>query len=132
VKFIEQTGKKEGKACPRSSCNPYFLNPLKYVSEVTAAPEEYLNRNVQVVGVIVEGTWEQIGDNSFAFKLTDGNGTVDVDYTGDVPGTFKPGVGITVIGTLTAPDKVVAHKLLAKCPSKYEETLMDAQAEGRL
>ncbi|MFQ5800435.1 MAG: hypothetical protein ACE5HH_01780 [Candidatus Hydrothermarchaeales archaeon] len=30
-----------------------FLNPLKFVSEVTAQPEEYLNRNVQVVGVIV-------------------------------------------------------------------------------
>ncbi len=109
-----------------------FLNPLKFVSEVTAAPDEYLNRNVQVVGVIVEDTWTQTGPNTFEFKLTDGNATVDVEYTGDVPGTFKPGVGITVIGTLTAPDKVVAHKLLAKCPSKYEETLMDAKAEGRL
>lgn len=109
-----------------------FLNPLKFVSEVTAKPEEYLNRNVQVVGVIVEGTWEQVGPNSFIFKLTDGNATVDVEYIGDVPGTFKPGVGITVIGTLVSPDKVVANKLLAKCPSKYEETLKDAKDEGRI
>jgi len=109
-----------------------FLNPLKWVSEVTAAPDEYLNQNVQVVGVIVDGTWTQTDLNTFEFQLTDGNATVDVIYTGDVPGTFKPGVGITVIGTLTAPDKVEAHKLLAKCPSKYEETLMDAKAEGRL
>lgn len=109
-----------------------FLNPLKFVSEVTAAPEEYLGRNVQVVGVIVDGTWEQIGDNSFTFKLTDGNATVDVEYTGDVPGAFKSGVGITVIGTLVSKNKVVAHKLLAKCPSKYEETLKDAQAQGKL
>ncbi|RMF91788.1 MAG: cytochrome c maturation protein CcmE [Methanobacteriota archaeon] len=109
-----------------------FLNPLKFVSEVTAQPEQYLNRNVQVVGVIVEGTWQQTGPNTFTFQLTDGNDTVDVVYTGDVPGTFKPGVGITVIGTLVSEDKVVANKLLAKCPSKYEETLKDAQEEGRI
>jgi cytochrome c-type biogenesis protein CcmE len=109
-----------------------FLNPLKFVSEVTAQPDEYMNRNVQVVGVIVDGTWEQVGPNTFTFQLTDGNDTVDVEYTGDVPGTFKPGVGITVIGNLVSPHKVVAHKLLAKCPSKYEETLMDAQKAGRL
>jgi cytochrome c-type biogenesis protein CcmE len=107
-----------------------FLNPLKFVSEVTAQPDEYLNRNVQVVGVIVEDTWEQVGPNTYHFKLTDGNATVDVEYTGDVPGTFKPGVGITVIGSLVTPDKVEAHKLLAKCPSKYEETLIDAKNEG--
>ncbi|HDH28513.1 MAG TPA: cytochrome c maturation protein CcmE [Euryarchaeota archaeon] len=109
-----------------------FLNPLKFVSEVTAAPNEYLNRSVQVVGVIVDGTWEQTGPNTFEFQLSDGNATVNVVYTGDVPGTFKPGVGITVIGILATPDKVVAHKLLAKCPSKYEETLMDAKKDGRI
>lgn len=109
-----------------------FLNPLKFVSEVTAQPEEYLNRNVQVVGVIVEDTWEQVGLNTYTFKLTDGNATIDVEYTGDIPGTFKPGVGITVIGSLVSPEKVEAHKLLAKCPSKYEQTLRDAQEEGRL
>ncbi len=109
-----------------------FLNPLKFVSEVTAQPEEYMNRNVQMVGVIVEGTWQQVGGNTFTFQLTDGNDTVDVEYTGDVPGTFKPGVGITVIGNLVEPKKVVANKLLAKCPSKYEETLKDAQVEGKI
>jgi len=107
-----------------------FLNPLKFVSEVTAQPEEYMGQNVQVVGVIVDGTWQKVGDNNYEFRLTDGNATIDVEYTGDIPGTFKPGIGITVIGTLVSPDTVVAHKLLAKCPSKYEETLMDAKDEG--
>lgn len=100
-----------------------FLNPLKFVSEVTAQPEQYMNRNVQVVGFIVEGTWQQTGSNDYEFDLTDGNATVNVEYTGEIPGTFKPGVGITVIGTLVSPDKVVANKLLAKCPSKYEQDI---------
>jgi cytochrome c-type biogenesis protein CcmE len=102
-----------------------FLNPLKFVSEVTAQPEEYLNRNVQVVGFIMEGTWEQVGPSSYQFKLTDGNATVDVEFTGDIPGTFKPDVGITIIGTLISPQKVVANRLLAKCPSKYEQSIRD-------
>ncbi len=102
-----------------------FLNPLKFVSEVTAEPELYVNRSVQVVGFIVEGSWQQVGPSSYEFKLTDGNATVDVDFTGDIPGTFKPGIGITVIGTLISPDKVMAHKLLAKCPSKYEQSIKD-------
>jgi cytochrome c-type biogenesis protein CcmE len=102
-----------------------FLNPLKFVSEVTAQPEEYINRNVQVVGFIEEGTWEQVGLSSYKFRLTDGNATVDVEFTGDIPGTFKPGVGITVIGTLVTPQKVVANRLLAKCPSKYEQSIKD-------
>ncbi|GBE18890.1 cytochrome c-type biogenesis protein CcmE [archaeon BMS3Abin16] len=102
-----------------------FLNPLKFVSEVTAEHETYMNRSVQVVGFIVESSWQQVGSNSYVFKLTDGNATVDVEFTGDVPGTFKPGIGITVIGTLVSPDKVAAYKLLAKCPSKYEQSIKD-------
>lgn len=97
-----------------------FLNPLKFVSEVTAQPEEYMGRNVQVVGFIVNGTWNQTGPFDYSFRLTDGNATIDVEYSGEVPGKFKPDVGITVIGTLVTPEKVLANKLLAKCPSKYE------------
>ncbi len=102
-----------------------FLDPMKLVSEVTAQPEDYLNRNIQVIGFIVEGTWQKTGPNTYIFRLTDGNATIDVEYTGDVPGTIKPDVGVTVIGTLVSPDKVVSNKLLLKCPSKYEQDIRD-------
>ncbi len=102
-----------------------FLDPMKLVSEVTAQPEDYLNRNIQVIGFIVEDTWQKTGPNTYIFRLTDGNATIDVEYTGDVPGTIKPDVGVTVIGTLVSPDKVVANKLLLKCPSKYEQDIRD-------
>ncbi len=102
-----------------------FLDPMKLVSEVTSRPEDYLNRNIQVIGFIVEGTWQKTGPNTYTFRLTDGNATIDVEYTGDVPGTIKPDVGVTVIGTLVSPDKVVANKLLLKCPSKYEQDIRD-------
>lgn len=102
-----------------------FLDPMKLVSEVTSRPEDYLNRNIQVIGFIVEDTWQKTGLNTYIFRLTDGNATIDVEYTGDVPGTIKPDVGVTVIGTLVSPDKVVANKLLLKCPSKYEQDIRD-------
>lgn len=107
-----------------------FLHPLKYVKEVTSEPGEYIGRNVQVVGWIVEGSWRS-GDKPglYFFELSDGEATITVEYTGEPPGTLKPGVGVTVIGVLESKDKLVSNKLLIKCPSKYEQTLKEAYAE---
>jgi cytochrome c-type biogenesis protein CcmE len=107
-----------------------FLNPLKYVSEVTSEPEKYIGRNVQVVGWIVDGSW-RTGERpgSYLFELTDGEATIMVKYTGDPPGTLRPGVGITVIGVMTSEDTLTSNKLLIKCPSKYEQTLREAYEE---
>ena len=102
-----------------------FLDPMKLVSEVTSQPEDYLNRNLQVIGFIVEGTWQKTGPNAYSFRLTDGNATIDVEYTGDAPENIKPDVGVTVIGTLVSPDKVVSNRILLKCPSKYEQQIKD-------
>jgi len=107
-----------------------FLNPLKYVNEVTGEPIKYMGRNVQVVGWIVDDSWrasETPGE--YFFELTDGQATISVDYTGDPPGTLRPGVGITVIGVLTSEDTLTSNKLLIKCPSKYEQTLKEVCEE---
>lgn len=100
-----------------------FLNPLRLVSEVTAQPEQYLNRDVQVVGFILTDTWQQIEPNHYAFKLSDGNSTINVELFGDPPGTLRPEAKVTVIGKLVSPDKLVANQILIQCPSKYEAAL---------
>ena len=102
-----------------------FLDPIKFVSEVTAEPEKYMNRNVQIAGLIIRETIEA-GDtpNSYRFKLTDGNATINVEYTGSDPvPELRPGVGVTVIGVLVSEDTVKSNKILRKCPSKYQEEL---------
>ncbi len=103
-----------------------FLNPLKYVSEVAAQPEVYLNRSVQVVGLIQQDSI--LEENGVVnFKLTDGNATMLVEYRGALP-QIKPEVGVTVIGTVVAKDKIRASNVLAKCPSKYQQTLSETYA----
>jgi cytochrome c-type biogenesis protein CcmE len=105
-----------------------FLNPLKMVSEVTAQPDEYLNRSVQVVGWIVPGSWretEAVGTH--AFRLTDGNATLTVLHTGDpLPTSVKPDTGVTAIGVLTSEEVLRSNKVLLKCPTKYQQDLLKA------
>jgi cytochrome c-type biogenesis protein CcmE len=110
-----------------------FLNPIKFVSEVTAEPEKYMNRNIQVAGLIIRETI-QPGDapNSYRFMLTDGNATINVEYTGTDPvPELRPGVGVTVIGVLVSEDTVRSNKILRKCPSKYQEELTRTYREQK-
>jgi cytochrome c-type biogenesis protein CcmE len=102
-----------------------FLNPIKFVSEVTAQSEDYVNRNVQVAGLIVKETLEKGEEpNSYFFDLTDGKSTIKVRYRGSDPiPDVKPGVGVTVIGTLSPDGTLTSNKVLFKCPSKYQEEL---------
>ncbi|MFQ5888023.1 MAG: cytochrome c maturation protein CcmE [Candidatus Hydrothermarchaeales archaeon] len=108
-----------------------FISPIRGVSEVTAQPERYLNRNVQVAGAIVSGSWREDPNqlNTYHFKLYEGDEVIDVVYTGTVPTNLKKDVGITAVGIMTSPTKLEADKLLTKCPSKYESKLPQSTGE---
>lgn len=106
-----------------------FLNPIKFVSEVTAQPEPYLNRGVQIAGHIVPGSMQMVAPGYYKFKLTDYNATINVEYSGAPLPELKPGVGITVVGVLTSPDAIKSSKVLIKCPSKYEQTLQERRTK---
>lgn len=106
-----------------------FLNPIKFVSEVTALPEQHLNRGVQIAGHIVPGSMQMVAPNSYKFKLTDYNATINVEYSGAPIQELKLGVGITVVGVLTSPDTIKSSKVLIKCPSKYEQSLEERKAK---
>ncbi len=108
-----------------------FISPIRGVSEVTAQPQQYLNRNVQVAGAVVQGSWREdlSVPNKHYFKLYEGDEVIDVVYTGMVPANLKKDVGITAVGVLVSPTQLKADKLLTKCPSKYEAKLPDAAEE---
>lgn len=110
-----------------------FLNPIKFVSEVTADPGKYMNRNVQVAGLIIRETIKPgPTPNSYRFKLTDGNATINVEYSGTDPvPELRPGVGVTVIGVLVSEDTLKSNKILRKCPSKYQEKLTQTYIRER-
>ncbi len=106
-----------------------FINPYKSVSDVVNNPSRYTNRQVQVQGIVVEDTvvW---APNNLNFTITDGKKYLDVVYYGVIPATFPLGkeldpnsrIDVVAIGTFDG-QKVIANKLLVKCPSKYESEL---------
>lgn len=104
-----------------------FLSPYKFVSEVAASPQDFIGRNAYILGIIEEGTLRREG-STYRFRLSDGNASLNVIYEGQLPSDLKKTVGITVIGTLVSEDTIKADNVLAKCPSKYEQTLKQSSA----
>ncbi len=96
-----------------------YVNQMKYVSEVLANKGYYSQHEVQVYGVIVQGSFKRVAPRSYSFQLTDGNATIKVNYIGELPGSFKENERVVVVGKFNG-DVFKAYKLLTKCPSKYE------------
>ncbi|MFC3879544.1 cytochrome c maturation protein CcmE [Algoriphagus namhaensis] len=66
---------------------------------------------------------------SFTFVLVDNNGTEqEVFYNEPVPADFTRSESVVVIGAYKNEEIFVADKILMKCPSKYQET--EVQAAG--
>ncbi len=73
----------------------------------------------------------EIGEDktSFTFLLVDNEGTEQkVFYNEPVPADFQRSESVVVIGSYREKEIFVADKILMKCPSKYQET--DVQAAG--
>ncbi|WP_297338054.1 cytochrome c maturation protein CcmE [Algoriphagus sp.] len=66
---------------------------------------------------------------SFTFVLVDNEGTEqEVFYNEPVPADFTRSESVVVIGQFKNDEIFIADKILMKCPSKYQET--DVQAAG--
>jgi cytochrome c-type biogenesis protein CcmE len=73
----------------------------------------------------------EIGEDktSFTFMLVDNEGTEQkIYYNEPVPADFQRSEQVVVIGSYRGKEIFVADKILMKCPSKYQET--DVQAAG--
>lgn len=107
-----------------------FTSPYRYPTDILENPDQYVNKQVQVVGVIVKGSFLHTSDNpkTYNFRVTDGKTGIGVVYQGDLPATFKEGTKVVVIGSLSSPNEFHAVKLLSACPSKYEQELDKAMS----
>lgn len=95
----------------RSALTPY----------VTFDEAEAKGTSVQVSGA-PEKTSAKVDPSSkvFTFLLTDRAGrTVPVEYDGAPPGNFDQAESVVVVGQMRE-GVFVAHKILVKCPSKYQ------------
>jgi len=75
----------------------------------------------RINGKVVDGTIrrETTGED-VRFVMSDGATSLPVAYHGIIPDTFVDRAEVVVEGSLQDDGTFVAHKLLAKCPSKYE------------
>ncbi len=93
----------------------------KYVDEVTASPQQWHGKRLQVHGYVVPGSRMRKPDTlEYQFDLQRNGQTIRAYYTGVVPDTFKDDAEVVLTGELT-PGGFMATEMTAKCPSKYEE-----------
>lgn len=91
-------------------------------------------KSIHVVGQLKkDASGEVLGLNvredktSFTFLLVDNDGTEqEVFYNEPVPADFTRSESVVVIGGYKNEKIFVAEKILMKCPSKYQETTVQA------
>lgn len=98
--------------------------------------EDGEDKSIHVVGQLKKDEFGQVtgldvreDKVSFTFLLVDNEGTEQkVFYNEPVPADFQRSEQVVVIGSYRDKEIFVADKILMKCPSKYQET--DVQAAG--
>jgi cytochrome c-type biogenesis protein CcmE len=100
----------------------YYASVTEYVS----APQEASRtpgRGTRVHGFVVAGSIEKnLPEGYVKFAIRDDSGTASLRVrldSLDIPDLFGDGAEVVVEGTQEG-DRFLAHRVLAKCPSKYE------------
>ncbi len=101
---------------------------FKHVDEVLTARDQWEGKNLQLHGfVVAKSIMVKPSTLEYQFKVQHNGQVIDAYYKGIVPDTFKdtPGMEAEVVmkGELTDHGfNVVPNGIMAKCPSKYEES----------
>ena len=94
----------------------------KHVEEVTAQPNDWYGKRLQLHGYVVANSIMRRPDTlDYRFQVQSKGQVVTASYNGIVPDTFKDEAEVTLQGRLTpAGFDVERNGVVAKCPSKYE------------
>jgi cytochrome c-type biogenesis protein CcmE len=94
----------------------------KHVEEVSAQPDAWYGKKLQLHGYVVPDSILRKRDSlDYRFQVQSKGAVIPARYSGIVPDTFKDEAEVVLKGTLT-PDgfTVDPNGVMAKCPSKYE------------
>lgn len=93
------------------------------VAELRAQGNGAAGRQVRVAGIVAaDSIVRQDAGSAVRFTLADAGGTLPVVYKGAIPDIFQPGIEVVVEGKYRAGGDFEATTLLAKCPSKFDQT----------
>lgn len=93
---------------------------LANASDVAERPEDFSDRELRVRGFVKPGSILRMGDEAeFVVELDGKNLPVIYDGNSQLPDTFGDAAPVRVDGHLKN-GKLIAHKVEAKCASKYD------------
>lgn len=106
------------------------------LAELSAKGPAAVGQGVRVSGQLeANSVAKDVQANKIAFVLTDGVNRLPVSYNGVVPDTFDRAVEIVAEGKLNPDGSFTATNVLARCPSKYDESKLewyDSNASGNV
>jgi cytochrome c-type biogenesis protein CcmE len=94
----------------------------KKVDEVMADPAAWQGKRLQVHGYVLGDPKVKTSTLEYRFTLHNNGKTMNAEYTGVVPDTFKAEAEVVAKGQLGADGvlHIERNGITAKCPSKYE------------
>lgn len=93
------------------------------LAELKAKGNNAIGQGARVSGQLEANSIQKdVSHNKIAFVLTDGKNRLPVSYNGVVPDTFDRAVEVVAEGKLNSDGSFTASNVLAKCPSKYDES----------
>ncbi|WP_022697142.1 cytochrome c maturation protein CcmE [Euryhalocaulis caribicus] len=92
----------------------YFMTPSDLAAEGQAG------ERVRLGGFVEEGSVRYGDGADVTFRVTDGDETVDVIYSGALPDLFREGQGVIADGRIESARKLRAERVLAKHDENYE------------
>lgn len=112
-----------------SSTLTYFLSPRQVLLKNPMPGMSFRLGGIVQVGTVATTITD--GTPVTSFRVTDGQASVPVTFTGVLPDLFREGQGVVAIGSMTASGQFSADEVLAKhgasyMPKDVEQALQNA------
>ena len=91
----------------------------EYYRTVAELRSDHTSGDARVLGTVQDDVQRLDGGLEVRFTATDSGASMPVDYRGQLPDIFRPGIQVVVEGRMNADGVFVARTLLAKCPSRF-------------
>ncbi len=102
-----------------SSTLTYFLSPRQVLAKHPEAGMDFRLGGIVQVGTVNTRVAANTDTPTTSFRVTDGQASVPVTFTGVLPDLFREGQGVVAIGAMTTDGTFSASDVLAKHGSSY-------------
>jgi cytochrome c-type biogenesis protein CcmE len=102
-----------------SSTLTYFLSPHEVLAKNPAPGMSFRLGGIVQAGTVAMTVAPGSDAPTTSFRVTDGQASVPVTFTGVLPDLFREGQGVVAIGAMTAGGTFSADEILAKHGSSY-------------